>query len=198
MALYTQKFIAADYLAKVQTQTHFFLRPLVGRAVWSRQREGRMNEEDWHEKVSEIGEKEGARRTRNSEEWREDTVSERAESFDDGCRSSSFPLILSLSPFCRLFAHAIRSSPRLNLAETGDFSAKTCTAFYCQIDHLNNSQHGNLSPVRSVVLSALFLLVPFSHFFFVSLYIISCVFNAIYLSRFFLLQIHDLCVYERK
>jgi len=29
MALYTQKFIAADYLARVQTQTHFFLRPLV-------------------------------------------------------------------------------------------------------------------------------------------------------------------------
>lgn len=39
MALYTQKFIAADYLAKVQTQTHFFLRPLVGRAVRNGERE---------------------------------------------------------------------------------------------------------------------------------------------------------------
>jgi len=33
MALYTQKFIAADYLARVQTQTHFFLRPFVRWAV---------------------------------------------------------------------------------------------------------------------------------------------------------------------
>lgn len=68
MALYTQKFIAADYLAKVQTQTHFFLRPLVGRAVWSRQREGRMSEGGRrHEKASERGEKGEVRQTRNLE-----------------------------------------------------------------------------------------------------------------------------------
>jgi len=40
MALYTQKFIAADYLARVQTQTHFFLRPLVRRAVMEEKRGG--------------------------------------------------------------------------------------------------------------------------------------------------------------
>lgn len=78
----------------------------------------------------------------------------------------SFPLSLSPSPFRCLFVHAVRSSPRLNLAETGDFSTKTCTAFYCQIDYLNNSQHGNPSPtMRSVVLSTPSLLDPFSHFF---------------------------------
>lgn len=76
---------------------------------------------------------------------------------------SAYPF--PLSSLHRLFVHTIQSSPCLNLAETGDFSAKTCTAFYCQIDHLNNSQHGNpSSTMRSVVLSSPSLLAPFSHF----------------------------------
>lgn len=131
-------------------------------------------------------------------------MSERAESFDDGCGSSSFSLIPSLSlppsPFRCLFAHAVRSSPRLNLAETGDFSTKTCTAFYCQIDHLNNSQYGNPSPtMRSVVLFTPSFLDSFSHFSFVSLYVTSAAsLTRSDLSRFFLFQIYDLCVHKRK
>lgn len=142
MALYTQKFIAADYLAKVQTQTHFFqsLDGLLGTERGKNERRGLAKLERREERDTQLGKMKRRYSERES------------ESFDDGCGSPSFPLILPLSPFCRLFAYAIRSSPRLNLAETGDFSAKTCSAFYCQIDHLNNSQHSNPSPT-SVVLS---------------------------------------------
>lgn len=200
MALYTQKFIAADYLAKVQTQTHFFfLRPLVWRAV---SREKGKNEQRGSWESRRKGKQEGMRQTSNWGEWREDTVGERAESFDEaGCGSSSFPPIpFPFSSFSRLFAHAIRNSPRLNLAETRDFSTKTCTAFYCRIDHLNNSQHGNPSPtMRSVVLSALSLLVFFSHFSFVSFYIKSAAsLTRSDLSRFILSWLRDLCVHKRK
>lgn len=65
MALYTQKFIAADYLAGVQTQTHFFPRPLVKRDTGVvRRRGGRMSEESKELKGSRT--KARARRRRNS------------------------------------------------------------------------------------------------------------------------------------
>lgn len=159
MALYTQKFIAADYLAKVQTQTHFFLRPLVGRAVRNGERE------EWTKGASETGREEGRSETRNSEEWREDTVSERAKASTMGAGRRAFRLFFPSLPF--VACSPIRSSPRLNLAETGDFSAKTCIAFYCQIDHLNNSQHSNPSPTtRCPILLFLFPFLTFSLFLF--------------------------------
>lgn len=101
-------------------------------------------------------------------------MSERAEISDDGCESSfcSFP------PPCSTPRSPTHSGgfPRLNLAEAGNLPEKTRIAFYCRIDHLNNSQRGNPSPtMRSVVLSASHPLVPVPHITLVSLlyYIVS-------------------------
>lgn len=150
MALYTQKFIAADYLARVQTQTHFFLRPLVRRVVRERERvRGSMSEEShrWKEGEVERGwvwykEKQDRNATRG---WDEGRCSERESGKH---RRWARVVELSACSLPLLVRPCIQDSPPLERRGSEGISpAKTCIAFYCRIDCLNNSQRGNPSPI---------------------------------------------------
>lgn len=150
MALYTQKFIAADYLARVQTQTHFFLRTTrkTGRLEGGGGGKGKYERRE-SSSEREFGIRRNKIRTRLVSRMGEDTVSERAESSDDGHGSSSFLLV----PYpCARLRPRIRGPPPEPRRSEGISPAKTCIAFYCRIDCLNNSQRGNPSPtMRSAV-----------------------------------------------
>jgi len=106
---------------------------------------------------------------------------------------------LSACPFPPACARPrIRGSPRLNLAEARDFPEKTCIAFYCWIDHLNNSQHGNPSPMRSVCSVLAFSSRPLFLTFLPFPLCITLLAPYNYTSGLILLflpRIHDLCIY---
>lgn len=145
MALYTQKFIAADYLAGVQTQT---LLPSatretsVARGIGDGQERAKLSARRVRARErDEMEEQLGRAKRRYCER-------EGGKLPDDGCGSSSFPLVPLARAPSRRVVHAFRSSPtRLNLAEAGNHPEKTRVAFYRRTDYLNNSQHGNPSPI---------------------------------------------------
>jgi len=119
MTLYTQKFIATDYLARVQTQTHFFLRPLVRRVAW-----GGKRRYEWREPLSERERGEREREFNIGRNKIETRVSWGRYSERESGKLRRWARVVELSacflPCTRPRPH-VRESPSLNLAETRGF-----------------------------------------------------------------------------
>lgn len=92
-------------------------------------------------------------------------MSEKAESSDDGAGRRAFCFELVPYPLCSPPPTHSWFSPFEPRGSEGISPAKTCIAFYCQIDCLNNSQRGNPRPTTHSTVYAfsscpLFLLFP--------------------------------------
>ena len=148
-----EKFIVADYLAKVQIQTHFFLCRaiesvvvvvLLARTPYKMQgkettRTAEQEEEEGKERAVQV------LRFPSSSFSLSLPISSSLPLFPSVSITFSLSLALSLDVSLSLSrgrCHSLREVSAFESRGSRGFSRKTCIAFYCRIDHLNNGQHG--------------------------------------------------------